>query len=201
MASNTNINRINLESFKEESGNINDYLDRYAAICELTRISDDKDKVNGLVSCVGSAPYACISKLVYPKKVTSLKYDELTDVLIKAFDVKPLESYSLFKFQLRTLKAGESIRDLYKDLKDLCRYLKFKELDERLRDQLMVSIRHQPYLKDVLDHAPNWSDWTADQVFNEIEAREKLHKSNDSKANTVNRTFNRRQSVKPKGKQ
>ncbi|OON15545.1 hypothetical protein X801_08650, partial [Opisthorchis viverrini] len=106
-------------------------------------VTDDKRKVNILLTICGSATHSLIRSLVSPDLPNARTFDDLVSIVSKHYDPKPSVTAQRFKFNTRVLKKEESIADFVTELRSLtehCDYGDFR--NDILRDRLVVGVRN-----------------------------------------------------------
>ena len=88
----------------------------------------------------------------------------------KHFITKPSYHRSLCLFQQRRKKEGESLKDLYADLKRLAKDCHFgTNFQSRLRDQLFMAVDSLPYFKFLLSEDLNLEDLSAERLLDRLQ--------------------------------
>ncbi len=101
----------------------------------------DEDKKRGiLLSTLGIPTLTLLHNLLSPKKPTTEKVDDILKTLQDHFKPAPKAIAERFKFMGRRQQAGETVQQFMAVLRSLATQCKFKDLDERLRDQFIYGL-------------------------------------------------------------
>ena len=85
------------------------------------------------------------------------------------YKITPSYHRSLILFQQRKKKAGESLRDLYADLKTLAKDCSFGTLfDARVRDQLFMAVDTEVYFPNLVAENFKLQDLSSTQTLERI---------------------------------
>ncbi|OON14547.1 zinc knuckle [Opisthorchis viverrini] len=106
-----------LEEFSATGGSWNQYLERVNCYFLAKEITDDKRKVNILLTTCGSATYSLIRSLVSPDLPNTKTFDDFVSIVSKHYNPKPSVIAQRFKFNTRVQKEGESTADFVAELR------------------------------------------------------------------------------------
>ena len=144
-----------IQEFEPEKEKVTAYLERVQMFLLANSIKDDK-KVPVLLSVIGGKTYALLSSLLAPQKPKDKTFAELSDVLQKHFEPKPVVIVQRFHFYRRNQAPGESVADYMAELRRLATHCKFEgegHLDEALRDRLVCGLSSEGVQKRLLTYA------------------------------------------------
>ena len=155
-------------------------FDLYVALIEATfttyRITDEVMKKNLLITNIGMENFAVLANLTAPESPSDKSFDQLIAAMKKHFITKPSYHRSLVVFQQRRKKEGESLKDLYADLKKLAKDCHFGDtFDQRLRDQLFMAVDSLLYFKFLLAEDLNLEEMSSDKLLDRLQTLEKAH--------------------------
>ena len=144
-----------IQEFEPEKEKVTAYLERVQMFLLANSIKDDK-KVPVLLSVIGGKTYALLSSLLAPQKPKDKTFAELSDVLQKHFEPKPVVIVQRFHFYRRNQAPGESVADYMAELRRLATHCKFEgegHLDEALRDRLVCGLSSEGVQNRLLTYA------------------------------------------------
>ena len=137
MASNHN----KIDCFDPKKIKLEVWLSMMQAQFAHNSITDNEKKKNSFLVSLDSETYSTLASLSSPDLPHEKDYKDLVKLLESHYKVKPSYHCSLIRFQQRKKKAGESLRDLYVDLRVLAKDCSFDDqFDARIRDQLFMAI-------------------------------------------------------------
>ncbi|OON16334.1 hypothetical protein X801_07855, partial [Opisthorchis viverrini] len=128
-----------LQEFTATGGSWNQYVERVNCFFLANEITDDKRKVNILLTICGSATYSLIRSLVSTDLPNTKTFGDLVFIVSKHYT--PI--LSRFKFNTRVQKEGEFITDFVAELRSImghCDYGDFR--NDMLRYRLVVGVRN-----------------------------------------------------------
>jgi len=142
---------ITLESLQlTNEKNIKQWLDRFEALCVLTNV-DEMKKATALIAYLGSTAYNTLVENVAPKHPSEYPYQELKKILLGYKSTELLVAVARYQFSKIEQKLEEDVLELYNRLNAAAIGCKFdKSKDERIRDQLVTSLRNKRQIEAVL---------------------------------------------------
>ena len=136
-----------LQPFNPDSDSVAAYIERVHLFFAANDIPDKKM----FLSTVGGKIYELLRNLVSPKSPETLKLSELTDILKRHFEPKPLVIAERFHFHRRFQAADESVAQFMAQLRRLAEHCDFKEYwDQALRDRLVCGLRNESVQRRLL---------------------------------------------------
>ena len=113
-------------------------------------IEEDK-QVPVFLSVLGGKVYALLRDLLAPAKLSAKSFGDLSDVITKHFEPKPVVIAERFHFHRRNQATGESIAEYVAELSRLATHCKFGEyLSEALTDRLVCGLKSENTQKQLL---------------------------------------------------
>ena len=103
-----------------------------------------------LLTSIGSKAYHTLRALMQPVKPTEKSYDECISVLKNHFSPKPREIVQRYRFYTCCQQPNESIAQFVAKLRSLSEGCNFKELDNMLRDRLVVGVNEAALQRKLL---------------------------------------------------
>jgi len=186
-----------IQEFDPEKEKVTAYLERVQMFLVANSIQEDK-KVPVLLSVIGGKTYALLSSLLAPDKPKDKTFEELSEVLQKHFEPKPVVIVQRFHFHRRNQAPGESVADYVAELRRLATHCKFDGyLEEALRDRLVCGLRSEGVQKRLL----TYTDLTlakAVEVAQSMEAAERDTQEMKSTELTIRKVSTQRGAVKAK---
>ena len=165
--SNTNTARI--DSFDPKKIKLEVWLSMLQAHFAFNNITEATKKKNSLLVSLGSDAYSTLASLSSPDLPHEKNYDELVLLLESHYKITPSYHRSLILFQQRKKKAGESLRDLYADLKTLAKNCSFgTNFDARVRDQLFMAVDTEVYFPNLVAENFKLQDLSSTQTLERI---------------------------------
>ena len=144
-------------------------------------ISDAEKKKNVLLVSVGTEIFVVLDNICASDLPNTKSYDELLGLLKAHYDVKPSHHRSLLAFQQRRKKGGESLKELYVDLKSLAKDCDFKEqFDARVRDQLFMALESEVYFANLVAENLDLKSMKSIQILERVLNLEKAFVSEKS---------------------
>ena len=122
----------------EEGSNFEEWVALLGAWLQANEIIDGNKQWSVFLTNLGSKNYHTLRALVQPKKPTEKTYAECKQVLKAHFSPKPTEIVQRYRFYTCSQKADETIPQFVANLSQLSEGCNFKELDNMLRDRLVV---------------------------------------------------------------
>ena len=93
------------------------------------------------LTMVGPVVYKLLCKLITPKKLAELSYEESVAAMSKHHNPTPSEIVQRYKFSTRTRHPGKSIATFTAELHSLAKFCNFRDsLDDMLCDKLVCGI-------------------------------------------------------------
>ncbi|KAL5487308.1 hypothetical protein EMCRGX_G019895 [Ephydatia muelleri] len=139
-----------IQEFEPGNESMSAYLERVELFMAANAIAEER-KVTVFLSTVGPKTYGLLRNLVAPSKPQDKSMLELTAVLKKHFEPKPIVIAERFYFHRRNQAVGESIAEYVAELRRLAMNCKFGAyLDEAMRDRLVCGLRDEDTQKKLL---------------------------------------------------
>ena len=183
-----------IQEFDPKKEKVTAYLERVQMFLVANSIQEDK-KVPVLLSVIGGKTYVL---LLAPDKPKDKTFEELSEVLQKHFEPKPVVIVQRFHFHRRNQAPGESVADYVAELRRLATHCKFDGyLEEALRDRLVCGLRSEGVQKRLL----TYTDLTlakAVEVAQSMEAAERDTQEMKSTELTIRKVSTQRGAVKAK---
>lgn len=141
-----------MECYDPEKCKWEQYIQRFEFYFAANSITDDKLKRATFLSSCGSEIFALCHSLVAPAKLDTVDFSSLTSKLMAHF--APKDSYIIrrFKFRKRVQGPHESISSFVAALRTLAEGCKFSNLEEELRDQMVVGIVDERLQQQLLEN-------------------------------------------------
>ena len=129
-----------LTEFKPESEKIEAYLERVQLFFIDNTIAEDK-QVTVLLTIIGSSTSALLTSLLALRKPREKSFAELSEILCRHFDPKPLVIAERFHFHRRNRVSDESISEYVAELRRLVTHHEFGNyLQQALRNRFVCGI-------------------------------------------------------------
>ena len=142
-----------IEPFDEAVGDWTSYVERLDMYFIANKVKQDT-KVPAFLSLIGGKTYALLRSLISPEKPSTKTYDELTDILEKHLNPKPLLIAERFRFYKRNQQEGESLSQYIAVLKRLTLHCDFGDvLNDAVRDRFVCGMRTEAIQKRLLTEA------------------------------------------------
>jgi len=110
----------------------------------------EADRCRGiLLSSLGLPIFTLLSNLLAPAKPTDKSLLELIVILKVYFKPAPKGISERFRFMGRKQNQGETVSQFLAELRHLATHCKFKDLDERLRDQFVFGLLSESATKPI----------------------------------------------------
>ena len=96
-----------------------------------------------LLSACGTETYSLIKKLVAPALPKEKTYKQITDIVKDYHEPKPSTIMTIverYRFHMRVRKSDESVAEFVAALRGIARNCEFTDLEDQLRDRLVVGI-------------------------------------------------------------
>ena len=139
-----------MQPFDPANDRISTYLERIQLFFQANGIVDDK-KVPALLSIIGGCTYALLSDLLAPDKPSSQTVDQLTQVLVKHYEPKPVVIAERFQFHRRNQATTETVAEYKAELRRLATHCAFGDyLSEAIRDHIVCGLRNEGIQKRLL---------------------------------------------------
>ncbi|XP_066941045.1 uncharacterized protein [Macrobrachium rosenbergii] len=130
---------------------------------------------NVLLVSVGTEVFAVLGNICAPDLPHTKTYEQLLILLKAHYDIKPTYHRRVLAFQQKRKAGGESLKDLYADLKSLAKDCEF---DARVRDQLFMALEHEVYFASVVAENLDLKSMTSTQIFERVLNLEKAFVGN-----------------------
>ena len=132
-------------------------------------INEAEKKKNVLLVSVGTEIFAVLGNICAPDLPHTKTYEELLALLKAHYDVKPSYHRSLLAFQQRKKKEGESLKELYADLKRLAKDCEFQDqFDSRVRDQLFMALENEIYFSNLVVEKLDLRSMKSIEIFERV---------------------------------
>lgn len=139
-----------MDSFDSAVEDWTSYVERVEHYCVANGIKDDR-AVAVLLSVMGAKTYNLLRSLIAPDKPGEKSFTEITDVLKKHLNPKPLLIAERFRFHKRNQLQSESITEYIAELRKLTEHCEFGAgLSDALRDQLVCGMHNEGIQKRLL---------------------------------------------------
>ncbi|XP_061714478.1 uncharacterized protein LOC133522999 isoform X2 [Cydia pomonella] len=132
-----------VEPFDIHKGSWEAYKDRVEQYFVVNDVKEDR-KVPLLITLMGAEAYELLVTLCTPAKPSTLKYDQIQQLLADHLQPTPSVLAERYKFRQRKQTKSESVADYLADLKKLSRFCDFGTwLDESVRDQFVCGLHSE----------------------------------------------------------
>ena len=121
--------------------NFDEWLELLEAWFDANSIQDEGKKRAIFLTNLGSKSYHTLRALLQPNKPTDQTYTVCKDTLKSHFAPKPTEIVQRYRFYMCIQKQDQSIPQFVANLRQLSEGCNFKELDNMIRDRLVVGCR------------------------------------------------------------
>ncbi|XP_072171597.1 uncharacterized protein [Diadema setosum] len=125
----------------EEGYTYDEWIELLEAWFSANTVSDSEKKRAIFLTNVGCKNYHTLSALLQPNKPTEQTYEVCKETLQSHFSPKPTEIVQRYKFYTTVQKPGETIPQFVANLRQQSEGCNFKELDNMIRDRLVVGCR------------------------------------------------------------
>ena len=133
--------------------NFDEWIELLEAWFESNEITDSKKKRAIFLTSLGGKCYHTLRALVQPHKPTEKSYKECKEALEEHFAPKPTEIVQRYRFYTCVQKCNETIPEFVANLRQLSEGCKFKELNNMLRDRLVVGCRDTAIQRKLLSES------------------------------------------------
>ena len=169
-------NQIQLEQLQlTDEQTIKEWLERFDALCLLTKVDADS-RISALIAQMGPTSYRILSENLSPIAVSATTYADIKNVLLSYKTTETLISVARYKFAKIEQNYGEDVQSLANRLNTAtlgCNFSNSK--DERLRDQLVVSLKNKDQIQTVLQiKNKDYLKSTFKDLINKIKAIETI---------------------------
>ena len=169
-------NQILLEQLQlTDEQTIKEWLERFDALCLLTKVDADS-RISALIAQMGPSSYRILSENLSPIAVSATTYADIKNVLLSYKTTETLISVARYKFAKIEQNYGEDVQSLANRLNTAtlgCNFPNSK--DERLRDQLVVSLKNKDQIQTVLQiKNKDYLKSTFKDLINKIKAIETI---------------------------
>ena len=139
-----------MQPFDPTNDRISTYLEHVQLFFQANGIAEDK-QVPILLSIIRGHTYALLSDLLTPVKPTSKSVEQLTQVLVKHYDAKPVVITERFQFHRRNQAPTETVTEYEAKLRRLATHCGFKYyLSEVICDHIVYGLRNKHIQKRLL---------------------------------------------------
>ena len=165
-----------LESFNPDTDSVSACIERVHLFFAANDIPDKK-AVAVFLSTIGAKTYELLRNLLSPTPLESLKLDELTEVLKRHFEPKPVVIAERFHFHRRSQAPSKSVADYLAELRRLSKNCDFKSfLEQALRDRFVCGLRSEVIQRRLLTDV----DLTLGRAFEIAQGMEAADKNTES---------------------
>ena len=173
--------RVKIDPFNPSKISFELWLSLLEANFSNFAITDESKKKNVLLVSVGTDIFAVLGNICAPDLPHTKSYSELLALLKAHYDVKPSYHRSLLAFQQRRKKGGESLKELYADLKCLAKDCDFgSNFDSRVRDQLFMALENEIYFANLVAENLDLKTMSSSQILERVLSLEKAYVSEKS---------------------
>ena len=173
--------KVKIDPFNPSKISFELWLSLLEANFSNLNISEASKKKNVLLVSVGTDIFAVLGNICAPDLPHTKSYEDLVNLLKAHYDVKPSYHRSLLSFQQRKKKEGESLKELYADLKRLAKDCDFKDqFDSRVRDQLFMSVENEIYFANLVAENLDLKSMKSAEIFERVLNLEKAFVSEKS---------------------
>ena len=188
-----------LEEFDPKSDSMAAYIEQAVLYLDANNVPESK-RTSTFLCALGKSNFLVLRNLVAPDKLKDKTFDEITAVLLKHFEPKPLVISERFHFNRRQQGANESVADYVAELRRLTAHCEFGTfLDDALRDRFVCGLRSEATQKKLLVEASLTFSRAVEiaQSMESAASKTKLlqsHTSADDTQRGVNRVINQGES-------
>ncbi|KAL3975969.1 inner nuclear membrane protein Man1 [Sarotherodon galilaeus] len=126
------------------------YVERVEQYCLANKVEDER-KVAVLLSVMGAKTYNLLRSLITPAKPADKSFKEITEVLQKHFQPKPLVIAERFRFHKRNQLKNEATSEYIAELRRLSEHCQFGEgLSDVPRDRFVCGMNNESTQKRLL---------------------------------------------------
>ncbi len=136
-----------------DSTQIEEWIELLEAWFYANNVATDEKKRSVLLTSLGSKGYHTLRALLQPHKPTDKSYEDCIDLLKRHFAPKPSETVLRYRFYTRSQKPNETVAEFVAGLRQLSEHCNFKELNNMLRDRLVVGCREPAIQRKLLGEA------------------------------------------------
>ena len=155
--------------FAEDEIEFDQYIMLLEAIFSTHLVTEEARKKGWLMMGLGTKHFSTLCNLTAPDPPTAKTYSQLVELLKGHFVTKPSYHKSLCEFQQRKKQAGESVKEMFADLKGLANNCNFgASYDLRLRDQLFMAVDGQNYFKFLMSEDLGLDSLTSQQLLERV---------------------------------
>ena len=129
---------------------IEEWIELLEAWLWSNNVEEDGRKRSVLLTSLGSKGYHTLRALLQPHKPTEKSYKECVDLLKGHYAPKPSEIVLRYRFYTRTQKPDETVPQFIAGLRQLSENCNFAELNNMLRDRLVVGCRETAIQRKLL---------------------------------------------------
>ena len=125
----------------EEGYTYDEWIELLEAWFSANNVTNIEKKRAIFLTNIGSKSYHTLRALLQPNKPTEQTYDVCKETLQSHYSPKPTEIVQRYKFYTSVQKPNETIPQFVANLRQLSEGCCFKELDNMVRDRLVVGCR------------------------------------------------------------
>jgi len=169
----------------QKGGNVTRWLQRIESLMVWQGVGDEKKK-HALIASLGSEAYELVADACLPDKPSDKTYNDLVSIIKKQLMSTKLPIAARYEFyQLR--QGTDDIKTYVRKLRNATEECAFgAQLDDRLRDQLVMGISNKDALKRMLTE--KLSDLTLDKTIEIATAFEAVQESQKKLSGNTNET-------------
>lgn len=184
-----------------EGYNYDEWIELLEAWLEANDITEEAKKRAIFLTNLGNKSYHTLRALVQPNKPTEQTYQVCKEILQKHYSPKPTEIVQRYRFYTCTQKVEETIPQFVATLRQLSEGCNFQELDNMIRDRLVVGCRDTAIQRKLLSEPSltlknAYQTATAMEIANkDVEKLKVLSRMPDGSSPTVDKIQDRRPST------
>ena len=129
---------------------IEEWIELLEAWLNSNNITEDDRKRSVLFTSLGNMGYHTLRALLQPHKPADKTYKQCVDLLKSHYAPKPSESVLRYRFYTRSQKPNETMPQFIAGLRQLGENCNFAELNNMLRDRLVVGCREAAIQRKLL---------------------------------------------------
>ena len=114
---------------------------RFRTASKLAEGNNPEVQRDTLLYCIGPESEKVFKSLTFADGERDTDFETLVKKLTDYFVVKRNIIYERSQFQKREQKDGETVEEFYRDLRDLAQHCEYADVDDQIRDRLVVGLR------------------------------------------------------------
>ena len=138
-----------IEAFDETQETWESYTERLEQYFKVNKVEDNFKvaAVAALLSLIGGKTYTLLRNLTTPAKPAEKSYEDIVKLLKDHLSPEPLQIAERHRFIKRVQLEGENINNYVAALRKLTEHCGYQDLENTLRDQLVVGLRNEQIKK------------------------------------------------------